>query len=465
MKTQNEQATQLIKRAENILCITQQKSTPDGVASALALQVLIDRLGKKSCAVVPNQDISKLSFLTGYELINTKIPNSNDIVIKINSENIEKTNVQKIDNYTQIVISPENGKINLNDISVGTKIADFDLILALDMPDLESLGEIFEEQVELFAEIPIISISADPAHDFFGRISISEPQKSSTSEIIFDLIEKDPELKTHLDKTISTILLTGIIATTNSFLSKNTTPSSLAAASILQEKGAIQSDIIENLFKKKSLSTLKVWGRILGNLQVDLSHRISWSNITKADFTRTESSSSDIDNITESLLRFIKDTDLATIVFEEGNQTFVQIRTALPSINLKELQKSFGGEIVKNGIDITIEDKTIAEIESNLLDALVHFQNERLDIDPPTKLKKSEITHTKEGETTHLDLHLKNNKTTNHPKAPMKIPFSAPLQPHENSTNRNSAKKEATKEPPKEKYNPKQSGIPDWLKQ
>ncbi len=460
MKTQIEQTIQLIKKSQNILCITQKYSTSDGIASSLAMQVLVNRLNKKITVVIPSKELSKLSFLPGYNLVNSDIPNSNDTIIKINSQNIKKINSIKGPNFTEIIISSKNKQISTKDISITPKLADFDLILALDMPNLESLGNIFEEQAQLFSEVPIVSISSDPAYDLFGRISISQPQKSSTSEIIFDLINTDPDFKKYLNKTISTILLTGIIASTGSFLGKNTTPSSLEAASILQKNGAIQSDIIENLFKKKSLPTLKIWGRILNNIQIDEVHRISWSNATINDFNQTESSLQNIDDISDNLLRFVKNTDLSALIFEEIDKTHIQLRTSNPSINLQDLQKNFGGKIIKNGLNITVKGKTIEEIESNLLEALVSFQNKRLNIDPPLKLQKKELDISPK-ETTHLDLHIKNKKHSQQAKAPKEIPFSAPAQPNEKT---GKIKKTNNKEINSIKYNPKKSGIPDWLK-
>ena len=459
MKTQIEQTAQLIKRSENILCITQRCSTPDGIASSLALQVLIDRLKKKSCVVAPIKGISKLSFLPGYELINSNIPSSNDTVIKINSSNIKNVVSTTNSNFTEIIISPKNGQISTKDIIIGPKISDFDLILALDIPNLESLGSIFEEQAQLFSQTPIVSISTDPSHDLFGRISISEPQKSSTSEVIFDLIQTDPDFKKYLNETISTILLTGIISSTGSFLGKNTTPSSLAAAATLQKNGAIQSDIIEHLFKRKSLPTLKIWGRILNNIQIDKIHKISWSNVTISDFSRAEACSKNIDDIADNLLRFIKDIDLSALVFEEIGETTVELRTQNSSINLKDLQKNFGGKIVKNGLSIKVKNKSIEEIENNFLEALVDFQNKRLNIDPQTKLQKNDISIGSK-ETTHLDLHIKNKKASTKATSPRNIPFSAPVQPHEQTGKIENKPKISEKK----NYNPKQSGIPDWLK-
>ncbi len=459
MKTHTEQTIQLIKRANNILCITQKDSTPDGIASSLAMQVLLDRLDKKATIVAPSKDLSKLSFLPGYDLINLDIPNSNDTVIKINSENIKKVDSIKNSNFTEIIISPKNGQIDIKDITIGPKIADFDLILALDLPNLESLGDIFEAQAQLFSEVPVVSISSDPAYDLFGRISISQPQKSSTSEIIFDLINTDSDFKKHLDKTISTILLTGIIASTGSFLGKNTTPSSLEVASLLQKNGAIQSDIIEHLFKKKSLPTLKIWGRILNNIQIDEIHKVSWSSATMSDFNRTESSFENIDDISDNLLRFVKNIDLSALVFEETNKTHIQLRTSNPSINLQDLKENFGGKIVRNGLNITIKEKTIEEIKGNLLEALADFQNKRLNIDPKTKLQKKNIT-VKSSETTHLDLHIKNKSHSKKAKTPKEIPFSAPLQPNEKTGKIEKDKKEEKVQ----NYSPKKAGIPDWLK-
>lgn len=463
----NQSAIDLIKRANNILCITQKEASTDGIASLLALQVLCSRLKKKCQIVAPDNLNQKLDFLVGYDLIKERIPGSDEVVIQLNQE-VGNTNVSQKNQITTITISPKNGKINLSDITISPKVADFDLIIAVDMPNLESLGKVFTEQVTLFSNTPIISISSNPSHDGFGRVVINSPQDSSSAEIIFNLIENG-EFGKYLDETISTILLSGIISATGSFLGKNTTPKSLKAASKLQDSGAQQSDIIENLFKKKPLATLKIWGRILGNLQQDENHKFAWSSLQKSDFDLTGTKPSNIDDISDNLLRFTSGTDLYALLFEGVNETKIQIRTSNPGIDLESLNKNFQGNIVDNGLDITVKNKTISDVEGHLLDALTKFQTERYNLDPELGMKKKLAEKKHKSQTTHLNLHLKKKLKSAIPIAPVKIPFSAPLQPHEKTgkigdNGKNSEPKKLEDKKPKGGYSPKQSGIPEWLK-
>ncbi len=464
MNTQS--AIDLIKKAKNILCITKQEPSNDGITSLLALNVLANRL-KKNCQVVaPLNKNKKLKFLPGYELIQESIPGSNEIVINLN-QSASKITPSK-DNQ-QITITPKiKEKIDINQISIHSKVANFDLIIVVDTPNLEALGKVFEEQVALFTNTPIISISSNPSHDGFGRVVLLSPQDSSSAEIIFNLLD-DSEFSEYIDETMATILLTGIIATTSSFLERNTTPKSLKAASKLQHRGAHQSDIIENLFKKKPLATLKIWGRILGNLQQDENHKFAWSSLQTPDFELTGTSPDDIDDISDNLLRFTRESDIYALLFEDGSNVNIQIRTSDPSIDLTQLNKKFKGKIVDSGIDVTIQNKMIADIEGPLLETLKQFQKERYHLDPDLAIKTKNISRNNKIHTTHLDLHLKNKATSHKPKPPKSIPFSAPLQPHEKTgkigdDGRDEKVKNQERKKTKSTYSPKKSGIPEWLK-
>ncbi len=420
MKTPNQQVLNFIERANNILCLTQEKPTKDGAAGLLAFQVLLDSLKKKSTLVCHGSLSEKLRFLPGYTFVTTEIPGSNELSIRI--KNIVNTDIStKSTDFTEITLKPQNGKLDPKDIEIVPKMADFDLIVVIDSPDLESLGSVFTDQAELFSQVPIIQISADPSHDVFGRVSLYEPEKSSACEIIANLFTNltlTPEQK----ETLSTILLTGIVSATGSFLQKNTTPSALESASKLQQDGARQSDIIENLFKKKSLKTLKLWGKILSQLEVDPVHKIAWSVLTKNDFNTTKATIYDIDDVTDNLLRFTYGSEICTLICETNENTFVQIRTNNPGINMLDLQKEFGGSTVKDGLDMTLNNQSASVVKEKLLSLLAQFQETRLNLTPDTPVVAQTITMKKET-ATPLDFKMTSKPKAGTPTAPKEIPF------------------------------------------
>lgn len=476
-----DQAIALIRRAKKILCVTREKTEGDGICAILALQKLLLKQKKEIYSVVPHGVNKNLMFLSEVEKIQTDLGENGDFVISISTEknDVERVKYTIEEDFVDILVTPKSGNFTASDVTFRQNVGDFDLILVLDSPNLESLGSLFENHANLFSMVPIINISSNPANEYFGKVNLVEPQKSSTSEIVYDLISEIPAFSDFLDSDLATILLTGILSSTRSFLNNNSTAQSFEVASELQKIGARQSDIIENLFKKKSLQTLKIWGRIFGNLQVDPVHKIAWSNVTHSDFEIAESTPSDVDNVANNLLRFVQKVDLVGLLIEYPEKTLVQICSASPSIYFTELQKLFGGELIENGLEIEIYKKRVAEVEGDFLKALLRFQKEKLGIPESVDLQKMELVIKSDGFENQTNFSQVSDDFSEvvKPTPPAEIPFIAPFQPHEStgeigSFNTEKKKEEAMvqSEPPGTQsaevmIDPNNSAIPDWLRQ
>jgi nanoRNase/pAp phosphatase (c-di-AMP/oligoRNAs hydrolase) len=449
-------AQNLIEQSQKILCLTREKANPEGLISLLALQQWLESKGKRVISVVPNDLDPKWQFLAGKESLQKRIPESKNLTLCVDTQQTEIEHLKYTQHTDQleIILTPKDGAtITPEMIHFQPVVEKFDLIIVLDSPNLESLGRAFIDHPELFAQNPILNISTDLENEFFGTLPLVEMQKSTTTEILCDLVDLK---KNPIEPNLANLLLTGLICGTGSFLEPNTTPSALEYASLLQEKGADQSDIIENLFKKKSIPTLKIWGRILLALEVDPLHRIGWASLHPADLEIAKASTQDIDQIADQLLRFTHGTDLVALLFESESETQIQLRINHPSIDPHCLQKTFGGEIVPNGLDIKITDRTVSEIEGHFLETLIKLQCERLKIEDQT-LQKLRLNAMRNQNQTHHTQKIETNPPNLSPKAPEVIPFRAPLQPHEKT---GKIGDHIHDESEKKNTSPKKSGIP-----
>ena len=428
-----------LNNLEKILIVGNQNASGDCISSILALQIILTKAQKKVSAIVPYNIPDNYKFLVGTKKLKHSLTQENDLIISISTEKLEIENISyaKNDKSVDILIKPKSGNISNDKISFQKNSENFDAIVVLDSDSLEDVGKIFEQNTVLFSKTPIVNISCSADNEFFGKINYIQPTANSICEILFDCVEKDENFIKFLDVDLATILLTGIISKTESFLNYSTTANSFEAASKLQKLGAKQSDIIEHLFKMKSLPTLKIWGRILGNLEVDNNHQISWSYLTKSDFRIAEAQKNHIDSFIDDLLRHIKNIDFSILFIEEGSDTLVQIRTANPTINFEKLsilleKQNIVPIFTKNGVNFSIKNKTAHEVEKNILKLITDFQKERLNLPFDLPIKKVDLLKekTKIEKSQNIE---KKEVVSSLPKAPEIIPFDAPFQPHEKS--------------------------------
>lgn len=317
MLTQDQQIFEQIKKAESILITFRKTWDGDAVASGLAMYLFLKKLGKKADIAAEKFEQGNLfSFLPGYGEIKNSVENLRQFIISLD---IANTKVGQIkyrvkDNTLNFIVSPKDGFFSQDDITSRSSGFKYDLIITLDTPDLESLGKIYDNDTEFFYQTTILNIDHHPGNEEFGQINLVDLNAVSTSEILFSIFEKYS--RDSINEDIATCLLAGMIAETRSFKTPNVTPHTLLAASQLITMGARREEIVNYLYRSRPMDVLKLWGRILARLSSDLDDRLVWSNVTYSDFTKTNTTENDLNEVIDELIVNMPKVKIIVIIYE-----------------------------------------------------------------------------------------------------------------------------------------------------
>lgn len=193
---------------------------------------------------------------------------------------------------------------------------------------------------ELFSgNPPIINIDHHPSNMGYGKINIVEDTAASTTQILFHFL-KFCGFK--MDRKITTCLLNGLYFDTGSFMHSNTTPQVLEVASQLLWKGADFKTIARRQFHTRTVSQLKIYGKILERAHVN-DQKITVSAVTQKDFDETGAKSEDTTGAVD-YLNSIPDGNFCCLLFEDRKGVIKgSFRTRVNNINLSELAAVFGG--------------------------------------------------------------------------------------------------------------------------
>lgn len=212
------------------------------------------------------------------------------------------------------------------------------LFLVLDCADLKRTG--FEEEISnLKDESTIINIDHHPQEEEFGYLNIVYPSFTSTSELIFYLLET---LGIEIDKDLADCLLTGIFTDTGSFMHPNTTENSLVIASRLVSKGANIKEIADYAFRRKNISTLRLWGRVLLRIKNDRQKGIVTSIITKKDLEDCGATKADLEGVV-NLINAVPDAKAALLLTQDENQIKGSLRSENGGLDVRRIARLFGG--------------------------------------------------------------------------------------------------------------------------
>jgi len=375
-----QQFSELLKHSHDILIVTHEKPDGDALGGMLGLYLALLKLGKNVTAISSDPAPDAYSFLPTIDAINTQFRAQKDFIVTIDTTKtkIDTLKYSAEDNKVNIVVTPQNGNLTEKDVSFSYHISKYDLIVAVDAANLELIGKIYEENRDLFSSVPVVNIDHHPTGDYYGKINIVDPKASSACEVLTSILEAISPAQNLIDEDVATCLLAGIITDTDSFQLPNTSPKTLSIAASLLGKGGRQGDIIKNIYKTRSLSSLKLWGRILSNIQFDNQYKIVWSYFSKEDMAATDASEDEKGGIIQQMLMSVPTSEIAILLNEQPDGVVKgSIRTIKPEIDGAKIAGIWGGGGHIQAAGFKVQGKSLQEAEQEVLEVCRDYQKKR----------------------------------------------------------------------------------------
>ena len=359
-----------INKANKILICFKRDFEIDSLVSALALGRCFKKLEKQVTVACSDFELADgLDFLPLTNEVKNDLPPLKKLVLSLD---VSQTQLKELSYYIKddklkIFITPKKGFFTPEQINFENSNFGYDLIFVVDTLDLESLGKIYEKNTEFFYEIPIINIGHHPENEHFGQINYVDLVSASTSEIIYKEIESFG--KDIIDEDLATLLLAGIISKTKNFRSLQITPQTLIATSSLIMAGGRREEIVNNLYRTKSVADLKLWGRVLARLESDSEvPGLIWSTLTVNDFQKSGCENKNLEAVVDELMATIPGADVAALFCEnQKNNINIRIISDNKNIDLMQLTQKFGSRNNNGIIEFCVKNKNIIEVEKSVL--------------------------------------------------------------------------------------------------
>ncbi len=211
----------------------------------------------------------------------------------------------------------------------------FDLVIALDCSHPERLGEL--RGLPHFGQQPLINIDHHVTNVLFGDVNVVDPQASSTAEVVLRLLD---HLGTHLDETLATCLLIGIVTDTRGFRTNNVTPRVMEAALRLMQAGASLPYVTQHSLDRRPTAVIRLWGAALPHLQLE--DGIAWCSLPLR-MRRRVGYQGDSDAGLVSFLLSADEADVSVVfVGREDGRVDVGLRAA-PGFDVAQFARRWGG--------------------------------------------------------------------------------------------------------------------------
>jgi bifunctional oligoribonuclease and PAP phosphatase NrnA len=171
----------------------------------------------------------------------------------------------------------------------------------------------------------------------FADVNHVFPEVSSTSELIFTLLEEEK-----ITKEIAECIYTGIVHDTGVFQYSSTSARTMNIAGKLMEKGIDFTRIIDETFYTKTYNQNRIMGKALMDSKLYLDGACIASYVTMADMEEFEVLPKHLDGIV-SQLRVTKDVELALFLYELEPGRFKLSMRSNNKVNVADIAVTFGG--------------------------------------------------------------------------------------------------------------------------
>lgn len=298
-----------ISRAERVVIISHIRPDGDAVGSLLGLGLMLEELGKEVNLVLEDGIPKVFHHLTGADKV-----------------------IREISGV-------------------------YDLVIAVDSSDIERIGSVLDD----FGE-PDVNIDHHPTNTHFAKLNLVRENAVATVEIIYDLALA---LSLPINLPIAEALLTGLLTDSLGFRTSNTSPRTLRIAAELMERGANIQLLYRKAMLEKSFEAVRYWGQGLSRIQRE--GRLLWTSLNLEDRKIAEYPGRDDADLVNILSR-IGETDVCLVFVEQTDGTVKVSWRAQPGFDVAAIATQFGGGGHKPAAGAEIKGD-LEKVERDVLEA------------------------------------------------------------------------------------------------
>ncbi len=243
---QIDQLKELIAKYQSIGIAIKKTPNVDEMAAALSLYLSLQSLNKAVTIASPSDPLVEVSTLVGIDNVKTQFEGGGkDLVVSFPYQDgeIEKVSYTLEEGYLNIIVKAGEQGLSFDEKDVeykrGGEGGTLELLFVIGTSRLVDLGSIYD--AEALKDTMVVNIDNKTDNSKFGDVVIVDPQMSSVSEIVAQIINS---LALPIDIDIAQNLMSGILNGTDNFQSPKTSPLAFEMVGILMKNGAVRKQAL-----------------------------------------------------------------------------------------------------------------------------------------------------------------------------------------------------------------------------
>lgn len=211
----------------------------------------------------------------------------------------------------------------------------YDLAIFVDSATRERVGTANEIVEDAF----IVNIDHHISNPYYGDLNIVNSEISSTSELMYSIIEK---LGIDIDLEMAEALYLGLINDTGNFTHSNVKPNTFKIAAKLMEIGVNNNKIVNEFFKSKSYQRIKILGKALNDMEFNKEKKLTYFYLPYNFLKEINGTKDDTEGVVEELLNY-SESEVSLFLREEKDGKIKGSMRSKKDKDVNKIASIFGG--------------------------------------------------------------------------------------------------------------------------
>ena len=212
---------------------------------------------------------------------------------------------------------------------------DTDCVIALDCGNVERLSANIELSCKRYT---LINIDHHLSNELYGDYNYVDTNASATGELVYQIMQL---MGLKIDKNIAICLYTSLVTDTGSFKHSNTTSVTHTIAGDLINTGIDFSELHRIIFNNKKFDRIKLYGRVIENMQLIHNGRTCLMELTKEMLEEFDMEGSDTSDIV-SIGTDIDSAEVVVLIKETDTGIKISLRSK-NKVDVRKVAEEFGG--------------------------------------------------------------------------------------------------------------------------
>ena len=234
----------------------------------------------------------------------------------------------------------------------------YDLALSFDCGAIKRLG--------IEPESPLVNVDHHVSNENYGDINLIDTTAISTSQVLYDFFNSN-DIK--INAKMATCLFSGLVDDSQNFTTDKTDERSFLMAADLIKSGADNALCIQELFKKRSLASIRMKAKMLSNARLSCFGQVVSTLVPKVFFEQTGAYEVDCEEALHETLELANIEVAFMLRFTQDGRIKGSLRSK-NGLDMNAVASLFSGGGHVHSAGFVCEGTSLEELEAKLIEAI-----------------------------------------------------------------------------------------------